>query len=168
MHSISSTEKERGLTTAAEEIFMDKSKFNIDKDSSRRTYEGIVFDSMLEMKYYRDILCPLVESGDIVALKLQPKYILQPMFKHQNKTVRPITYIADFYIRRRDGREEVIDIKGCPDTAASIKRKLFWYVYPDIDYKWIGYSKIDGGWLPYDDIKKYRSLRKRAKLNVLL
>lgn len=50
---------------------MRSSKFNVDKDISKRTYEGITFDSVLEMKYYRDVVCPLKESGDIVYCELQ-------------------------------------------------------------------------------------------------
>ena len=44
---------------------MERSKFNVDKDKEKRTYNNIVFDSQLEMKYYRDVLCPAVESGEV-------------------------------------------------------------------------------------------------------
>ena len=49
----------------------------------------------------------------------------------------PIKYIADFFIVYADGREEVIDTKGKADSVALLKRKLFWYHYPTVDYKWI-------------------------------
>lgn len=142
---------------------MARTKFNVDKDAEKRTHDGIVFDSILEMKYYRDVLCPLVESGDVVDYELQKPYELQPKFIHDNKTVQPINYVADFFIRYRDGQEEVIDTKGCPDQTALLKRKLFWYKYPDVCYKWICYSKIDGGWCDYEFVKKQRAERKRAK-----
>lgn len=45
-------------------IIIARTKFNVDKDTSQRTYNDIVFDSIMEMKYYRDVLCPLMESGD--------------------------------------------------------------------------------------------------------
>ena len=99
----------------------EKTKFNVDKDTSKRTYDGIVFDSVLEMKYYRDVLCPLVKSGDVVKYELQKPYELQPKFIHDNKTVQPIKYVADFFIVYKDGHEEVIDTKGCPDSVAIIK-----------------------------------------------
>ena len=35
-----------------------KSKYNVDKDTTKRIYNGIVFDSVLEMKYYRDVILP--------------------------------------------------------------------------------------------------------------
>ena len=130
-------------------------------DKSKRTYDGIVFDSALEMRYYRAVLLPKVESGEIVSYELQKPYELQPRFKHDGKTVLPIKYIADFFIVYSDGREEVIDTKGKPDSVALLKRKLFWYHYPTVNYKWICYSKIDGGWCDYDYVKSQRAKRKK-------
>lgn len=140
-----------------------RTKFNVDKDKSKRTYNGIVFDSILEMKYYRDYILPRVESGDIADVKLQVKYELQPKFIHDNKTVQPINYVADFVVTYSNGNIEVIDTKGCPDSTAILKRKLFWYVYPDLVYRWICYSKIDGGWVEYERVKQQRAIRKRNK-----
>lgn len=59
-------------------IIIARTKFNVDKDTSQRTYNDIVFDSIMEMKYYRDVLCPLMESGDVVNVELQKPYELQP------------------------------------------------------------------------------------------
>lgn len=146
-----------------EVVKIERTKFNVDKDTKKRTYNGIVFDSVLEMKYYRDVLCPLVESGDVVRYELQKPYELQPKFIHSGKQVKAITYVADFFIVCKDGKEVVIDTKGCPDSVAFLKRKLFWYHYPDIDYRWICYSKIDGGWCEYEFVKKQRAERKRLK-----
>lgn len=58
-----------------------------------------------------------------------------------------------------------------PDNVALLKRKLFWFKYPEIDYQWICYSKIDsqskddGGWVSYDTVKKGRTERKKQKKN---
>ena len=145
------------------ENIVNRTKFNVDKDISKRTYDGITFDSVLEMKYYRDVLCPKVESGDVVKYELQKPYELQPKFIHDGKNVQPIKYVADFFIVYKNGHEEVIDTKGCPDSVAILKRKLFWYHYPTVDYKWICYSKIDGGWCEYDYVKKQRAKRKRNR-----
>ena len=142
---------------------MAKSKFNVDKDKSKRTYNGIIFDSILEMKYYRDVLCPLVESGDVVDYKLQKPYELQPKFMHDGKNVQPIKYVADFFIVYKDGHEEVIDTKGCPDSVALIKRKLFWYHYPNVDYKWVTWVKKFGGCIFYEEYKRLKREEKRSK-----
>lgn len=142
---------------------MARTKFNVDKDKDKRTFAGIVFDSQLEMKYFRDVLCPRVESGDVVHFELQKKYELQPKFTHDGKTVLPITYVADFYIEYADGHTEVIDTKGCPDSVAKIKRKMFWHNYPDTRYRWITYVKKWGGWLDYETVQTLRKEQKRNK-----
>lgn len=142
---------------------MERSKFNVSKDVEKRTYDGIVFDSAMEMKYYRDVLCPLEKSGDIVYCELQKPYELQPKFVHDGKTVQSVKYVADFYVKYKDGHEEVIDIKGCPDSVAILKRKLFWYNYPTVQYKWITYVKKFGGWIDYEYAKKQRALNKKQK-----
>lgn len=47
------------------------SKFNVSKDKTRRTFAGIIFDSELEMKYYRDFVLPKIESGEILNCERQ-------------------------------------------------------------------------------------------------
>ncbi len=147
---------------------MGRSKFNVGDDKAKRTYNDIVFDSVLEMKYYRDVLLPLVESGDVVRYELQKPYELQPKFTHDGKSVRAVTYVADFFMEYKDGREVVVDTKGCPDSIANLKRKLFWYCYPDVDYRWITYVKKFGGWIDYDECKKLRHEEKLSKRNAEL
>ena len=115
------------------------------------------------MKYYRDVLCPLVESGEVISYELQKPYELQPKFVHDGKTVLPIKYVADFVVTYKNGVTEVIDTKGMPDSVAILKRKLFWYCYPDITYKWITYVKKFGGWIDYDECKKLRNAEKKRK-----
>lgn len=126
-------------------------------------HDGIIFDSVMEMKYYRDVLCPKVERGDVVKFELQKPYELQPKFSHDGRNVQAITYVADFFVVYKDGHKEVIDTKGCPDSTAILKRKLFWYRFPDVDYQWITYVKKFGGWINYDDCKRLRREEKRRK-----
>lgn len=140
---------------------MAKSKYNVDKDTAKRSYNGIVFDSILEMQYYRDVVLPKYNSGEIKHFELQKAYILQPGFRKDGKAILPIKYVADFYLEYTDGRVEVVDTKGMPDTAASLKRKMMWYHYPDLDYKWMSYTKATG-WVTYDELKKIRNDRKKG------
>lgn len=142
---------------------MARTKFNVDKDKEKRTYGDIVFDSVLEMKYYRDVVLPKKESGEIKHYELQKSYILQDGFIRRGKRVLPITYVADFYLEYADGHSEVIDIKGCPDATAKLKRKMFWNRYPETDYLWITYVKKFGGWGDYDEINRLRKDVKRKK-----
>lgn len=124
---------------------------------------GIVFDSAAEMKYYRDIVVPGLESGIIANCERQVKYILQPGFKNRGEKVSPITYVADFVVEYRTGHVQVVDIKGCPDSIARLKRKMFLFNFPEVDYVWLGYSKLDGGWVEYEKIQEGRKRRKKEK-----
>lgn len=147
---------------------IERTKFNVAKDKEKRTYDGIVFDSQMEMRFYRDVVLPQSRSGHIRHYELQKEYILQPKFYNGKKTVQPIIYVADFFIEYSDGTIEVIDTKGCPDSVAKIKRKMFWYLYPDITYKWICYSKLYGndenkGWCEYEYVLEQRKKAKKEK-----
>ena len=144
-------------------ITMARSKFNVDDDITKRTFDNITFDSIMEMKYYRDVLCPAKESGEVIEIELQKPYELQPKFSHDGKSVQPIKYVADFFVVYADGHEEVVDIKGMPDSVAILKRKLFWYRYPEVDYRWITYVKKFGGWQSYDKVKQLRREEKKRK-----
>lgn len=142
---------------------MSRSKFNVDKDNKDRTCNGIVFDSKMEMRYYKDVLCPGVESGSVQHYELQKKYELQPWFVYDGKKKRPINYVADFYIEYADGSKIVIDIKGFADNTAKLKRKLFWYRYPDVKYIWLTYIEKWGGWIEYDRVKELRDKARKER-----
>lgn len=140
-----------------------RSKYNVGKQTDDRTYDGIVFDSAVEMKFYRDVVIPRMQTGEIAKCERQKRYVLQPAFYHEGKKIQAIEYKADFYIVDRNGKETTIDIKGCPDAVAKLKRKMFWYTYPNIDYIWVGYSNPDGGWTTYETIIAGRKQRKKLK-----
>jgi len=120
------------------------------------------------MRFYRDWIKPRMISGEIVDSKRQIPYELQKSFKRDGKTVLAITYVADYVLTFSDGHVIVFDVKGSPDNIALLKRKLFWYRYPEIDYRWICYSQIDSdgkddGWVLYEKVKQGRKERKKAK-----
>ena len=141
-----------------------KYRVQIDDDGKRnRTYNGIIFDSLLEMKYYKFVVCPQIESGEITKCELQKSYQLQPSFKYNGKLIRSIEYVADFVITYKNGHVIVVDTKGNPDNISLLKKKLFHFKFPEIDYQWITYSKVDGGWCQYSDVKDARRKRKKEK-----
>lgn len=92
--------------------------------------DGHKFDSHKEGNHYI-ALKQLEKLGVIHNLELQKRYELQPSFKLNGKTIRSITYIADFvYIQ--DGVEIVEDVKGSKymeTEAFKIKKKMFEYKY---------------------------------------
>lgn len=154
---------------SAHEVNKMASKFNVSTDTSKRTYDGVVYDSAIEMKFMRDYIVPRLESGELIKAERQIKYELLPAFKHDGTNVRAITYVADFVITYADGHTVVIDIKGMPDSVAKLKRKLFWYKYPNVDYIWMSYSKKYGGWITYETLTQARKedKKKRAAENEL-
>ena len=109
-----------------------------------RTYDNIVFDSKAEMEYYRDVVLPGVAAKEIKSYELQKSFLLQPSFEHGFKTERSIRYVCDFYIKYKNGKTDVIDIKGMPTPEAKLKRKLFMYKYPEENLRWI--KKSGKGW----------------------
>lgn len=83
-------------------------------------------------------------NGDITDLKLQPKFELQPKYiNNKGKTIRAITYIADFIyteLRAGDGgigKVVVEDVKGVETKEFKLKKKLFENKYKDIDFRLI-------------------------------
>lgn len=142
---------------------MRTSKYNVDGNTERRTYNGIVFASIMEMRYYRDVILPNKESGRIAHYELQKSFELQPKFTHDGKSIRPIVYVADFYVEYSDGTVEIIDTKGAADSTAKMKRKMMWYTYPDLPYKWITYVKKWGGWVDYEYVAQKRREAKKNK-----
>lgn len=86
--------------------------------------DNYVFDSKREANYYA-YLKTLNNSGKISDLELQKKFILQGHFKLNGKTIRAITYIADFVFKDENGKLHVIDVKGYPTDVYKIKKKLF-------------------------------------------
>lgn len=142
------------------------SKYHVDisdKGKEKRTYKDVTYDSLTEMKFYRDYVEPKIEKGEIVSCDRQIKYELQPSFKHEGKTILAINYVADFVLSFSNGKQVIYDVKGSPDNIALLKRKMFWYKYPNLDYRWICLSVIDGGWVEYEVVKQGRKERKKNK-----
>lgn len=103
--------------------------------------DGITFDSRAESEYYRW----LKQNKDVVNIECQPKFTLQPSFRKNNKTIRAITYIADFRVFYRDGHTEIIDVKGVETDSFRIKAKLFEFCYPDLSLILIKGNKYKNG-----------------------
>lgn len=126
------------------------------------TGRNIVFDSKLEMQYYQQVVIPGLQDGSIKQVIMQQKYRLQPAFKYQGKSVRPINYISDFTILYSDGSKLIVDVKGKPTADAKLKKKMMHYVYPDENFVWMSYTK-ETGWMEYDALEKYRKAKKKEK-----
>ena len=105
-------------------------------------------------------------SGEIIKWERQIKFTLQEGFVYKGKKVLPITYVADYIVYWKNNTRTIIDVKGCPDSVAKLKRKLFQYRYPDEGYIWMCRSiKYGDGsnWLLYEDLEKKRKEDKKKK-----
>lgn len=104
-----------------------RSKYNNDVV----TYEGEKFDSRKELLYWLN-LRDREKCGEIENLKRQVSITIQPSFKVEingkAKTIRAITYIADFvYYDLRDHKKHYIDVKGFKTEVYKLKYKLLAY-----------------------------------------
>lgn len=145
---------------------MSKSKFNIDKTEQgklNRLYNGIIYDSEMELDFLKEVIEPQIASGKIIKYERQVVYELLPAFVYKGQKFAAINYKSDFNIHYADGTELVVDIKGLAKPLDIIKRKLLLSRYPNINYIWMIKSVIDGGWCDYEVVKKNRAKRKKLK-----
>lgn len=101
--------------------------------SRKTTIDGITFDSKKEADYY----CQLKlrkQAGEIIDFELQPVFILQESYKRNGKTVRAITYRADFRIIHKNYDVEIVDCKGYRTKEYQIKKKMLLFRYPEIRF----------------------------------
>ena len=116
-----------------------KSKYN----NKKVVYDGITFDSIVEKDRYK-YLKAREQEGHIHNLQLQKQYILQESFKYHGKTIRAITYKADFFYVDDEGYEIIEDVKGVLTPEFKLKAKLFKKRYPFIVFKIV--TKAGGRW----------------------
>lgn len=119
---------------------------------------GIKFDSKAEADYY-DYLQTL---PNVKTIELQPKFVLQPAFEKKGKRWLAINYVADFRVTYTDGTVEVIDVKGFETADFKLKKKMFEFQRAE-SLKLVTFSKIDGGWIESEALKKARKERKKLK-----
>ena len=103
--------------------------------SKKVIINGIKFDSKKEGKRYLELKM-LERAGEIKELELQKEFVLQPSFKKNGKTYRKTTYKADFYyFSIKDNKYIVEDVKGFKTDVYMLKKKIFEYVYNDLELK---------------------------------
>ena len=100
--------------------------------SKKVVIDGITFDSKREGNRYVELKL-LERCGKIKDLKLQPKFELQPSFKKNGRTIRAITYVADFtYFDLETMRNVVEDVKGFKTKEYILKKKMFEFNFPEL------------------------------------
>lgn len=100
--------------------------------SKKIVIDGISFDSKREGNRYCELKM-LEKAGKIKDLELQHQFELQPSFKKNGKTIRAITYVADFtYFDLEKNKNIVEDVKGFKTDVYMLKRKLFEFKFPEL------------------------------------
>lgn len=97
--------------------------------------DGVKFDSILESKYY--LLLKELEGKDLVSnIELQPVFLLQDKFTDSNGlSHRRIDYKADFrYYDKVVNECIVVDTKGLITDVYKLKKKLFLFKYPEVNF----------------------------------
>lgn len=93
------------------------SKYN----AKKHEYDGIVFDSLMELKFYKEL------KNSLLDFSMQQTFELQPKFTYKGQTILPIKYKCDFIVEDT----WVIDIKGMKTPDFKLKEKMFKYKYGD-------------------------------------
>jgi len=123
-------------------------------NAKKKEVDWIVFDSKLEADYY----LYLKWNKDVVDIKTQPVYMLQPAVK--SKWLQKITYVLDFEVTYKDWHIDLVDIKGMPTEVSKLKRKMFIYQY-DKPLLWL--CKFKWEWVDYFDNRKRILKNKKLK-----
>lgn len=127
--------------------------------------DGRIFDSVMEARFYV-ALRELLAQERIAGFECQKEFELQPKFRSRTtgRVVRPITYIADFFVTGCDGVQTAVDVKGQETPEFRIKKKLFEYRYPDVKFACVQWRASTGSWEDLEVIKAARRKKKREKV----
>lgn len=108
-----------------------RSKYNVRTDKLgklARTCDGIVFDSVAEMRHYAE-LCLMKKAGNVIKFRRQERIHLFVNGSHV------CDIVPDFTVRYADERGWVFEeVKGAETAIWKLKLKLFKAVYPNSKY----------------------------------
>ena len=119
-----------------------KTKFH----SMKCEVDDMTFDSIMEARYY--VYLRQLQAENIVdTFECQRTFELQPKFKKDGKTIRPISYIADFLVQYHNGTEKAIDVKGRITKEFALKHKMFDYKFPKTELELVQYRVKIQQWI---------------------
>ena len=107
--------------------------------------DGTQFPSKAERDRYEELVL-LQMAGAISELTCQPRFVLQETFKSRGKTIRSISYVADFSYREPANPCLVVEeVKGARTAVYQVKVKLLLKKYPHLDFRVLRVTK--DGWV---------------------
>ena len=104
----------------------------------KHTVDGITFDSRREARAYQSLKV-LRDTGAILDLRLQPRFMVQDAFRTADGTkVRAITWRPDFSFVRAEAPEQlcIVECKGGKATqtqAFQLRLKMFRAKWPGVE-----------------------------------
>jgi hypothetical protein len=90
------------------------------KGAKKVEYNGILFDSELELAFYQNL------KAHQIPFIHQKKYVIIPKFKYRGKTIQGISITLD-YVFKDIGL--IIDTKGYPNEKFPLKMKILKYMF---------------------------------------
>lgn len=132
------------------------------------TYKGMGFDSLTECAFYK-YLEEKQLKGEISGLEIQKNFLLQDSFRMDDGTkIQGISYTCDQYYIDKNGRVNVVDVKGSEFTITE-PFKLRFKMLKNLHRDWIYHVviKYDGQWIDLEskeDKKIYKELKARKKI----
>jgi hypothetical protein len=126
-------------------------------------FDGYKFDSQMECDYYK-----ILKEKKVIDLVVHPRFLLLKQFDKPDFDGKPhhyneIAYEADFMYKDDSRKVHIVDVKGYPDEAFPLHRKMFEALYPDFHLEVLKYSKSTG-WVKFDD---YKSARRAYKKKII-
>lgn len=135
--------------------------------SKKCTYEGLAFDSLTERDYFI-FLQERQDNGEIFNLETQKNFLLQEGFRMDDGTkIQSISYTCDQYYLDKNGKVNIVDVKGSEFTITEpfrLRFKMLKNLYRDWVYHVV--IRYDGQWIDLEnkeDKKIYKELKAKKK-----
>ena len=105
------------MNTVAPKVKSENKKI---KSAKKVEYNGILFDSELELAFYQNL------KAYNIPFEHQKKYIITPTFKYRGKTIYGVTITLD-YVFKDIGL--IIDTKGYPNDVFPVKMRILKFMF---------------------------------------
>jgi len=120
--------------TSSRDLLLHVRKHQNKYGAIKTEYNGHIYASKREAMKARE-LDLLKAAGEVLEWKPQPQYLIIPRFIKNGHIHRKSVYTGDFWVKYKDGSEEVIEVKGSPRTVtpdSMLRMKMFDYKYPEL------------------------------------
>ena len=125
------------IATAQEQGTKRRSKYNVSA-AADRTYNGILYDSKKEMRYYVEVLEPLLKAGELDYVLYHVRFPVGndpvTIYEADFVTLNACALSRDLPALLGTWEIEVIEVKGMHTVSGDRKIKLFRKKYPKLKF----------------------------------